>query len=465
MKIFRKILQSICRIVFSTIFLSINTLISFAQVPDIGTNLELFIDDFLIEEMVRTNLKLHSPWIFPPEKNAIWGAYTTIIKDDLIYRLYYRSVIEGYKGDKNDGHEGEITCYAESNDGVHWNFPKLNLVEMNGNRENNIILHEPPFCHNFTPFLDANPDIDPQQRFKAFAGTHKGGGLVPFSSDDGIRWVKMQEKPVITNEGFAFDSQNTAFWSVTENCYVCYFRTWKTSKGELRTISRTTSPDFINWTPSIALDPNVAGEHLYTSGTQPYFRAPHIYLAFPTRFMPERGSSTDVLFMSSRNGKKYERLFLEAFIRPGLDSLRWGNRANYAALNIVPTSVSEMSIYLCSGNAPMQRGVLRTDGIISVNATSKTGELLTKPFIFTGKRLVINFATSAAGFIQVEIQDEKGKPVPGYQFKESIENIGDRIQQVVAWKKGPDVMELAGRPIRLHFRMKEADLYSFQFRK
>ncbi len=464
MNIIRKILQSICIIVFSMTLFSLNISISFAQFPKIDSRLELFVDDFLIEKMATTSLKLHSPYIFPPAMNAIFGAYATIIKDNTKYRLYYRSVIEGYQGETNDGHAGEITCYAESHDGVQWNYPKLNLIEINGSRENNVILYESPFCHNFTPFLDANPDIDPQQRFKAFAGTHKGGGLVPFSSDDGIRWVKMQEKPVITHEGYAFDSQNTAFWSITENCYVCYFRTWKTSKGDLRTISRTTSPDFINWTPSVAMDPNVAGEHLYTSGTQPYFRAPHLYLAFPTRFMPDRGNSTDVLFMSSRGGNKFNRLFLEAFIRPGLDSLRWGNRANYAALNIVPTSVSEMSIYLCSGNAPMQRGVLRTDGIISVNATSKTGELLTRPFIFTGKRLVINFATSAAGFIQVEIQDEKGKPVPGYQFNESIAIIGDRIQQVVAWKKGTDVMELAGRPIRLHFRMKEADLYSFQFR-
>jgi hypothetical protein len=211
------------------------------------------------------------------------------------------------------------------------------------------------------------------------------------------------------------------------------------------------------------MDPNMAEEHLYTSGTQPYFRAPHLYFAFPTRFFPNRGNSTDVLFMSSRGGKKFDRLFLDAFIRPGLDSLRWGNRANYAALNIVPTSPSEMSIYLCSGNAPMQRGVLRTDGIISVNATSKTGELLTKPFIFTGKRLVINFATSAAGFIQVEIQNEKGKPFPGYQLKESMEIIGDRIQQIVVWKEGPYVTELAGCPIRLRFRMREAELYSFQF--
>ncbi|MCI0513947.1 hypothetical protein L0128_12095 [candidate division KSB1 bacterium] len=465
MKIFRKILQSICIFVFSTGSLIFNIPVSPAQIPDIGSNLELWVDDYLIEKMTGTTLKLHSPWIFPPEKDAILGAYTTILFDSTKYRLYYRSVIEGYQGDKNDGHTGEITCYAESNDGIHWNYPKLNLIEINGSRENNVILYESPFCHNFTPFLDVKPGFDPQERYKALAGTHKGGGLVPFASADGIHWKKMQEKPIITHDGYAFDSQNTAFWSVTENCYVCYFRTWKTSKGDLRTISRTTSPDFINWTPSIALDPNVAGEHLYTSGTQPYFRAPHLYLAFPTRFMPERGNSTDVLFMSSRGGNKFNRLFLEAFIRPGLDSLRWGNRANYAALNIVPTSVSEMSIYLCSGNAPMQRGVLRTDGIISVNATSKTGELLTKPFIFTGKRLVINFATSAAGFIQVEIQDEKGKPVPGYQFNESIEIIGDRIQQAVAWKKGTDVMELAGLPIRLHFRMKEADLYSFQFRK
>ena len=45
------------------------------------------------------------------------------------------------------------------------------------------------------------------------------------------------------------------------------------------------------------------------------------------------------------------------------------------------------------------------------------------------------------------------------------EIFGDQIEQVVVFKTGSDVSRLAGRPIRLRFVLKDADLYSFQFTK
>jgi hypothetical protein len=77
-------------------------------------------------------------------------------------------------------------------------------------------------------------------------GTAKSG-LVAYVSPDGINWKRLKENAVF-NRG-AFDSQNVAFWSETEDQYVCYFRTWTGGgyKG-FRSVSRTTSQDFINWT-------------------------------------------------------------------------------------------------------------------------------------------------------------------------------------------------------------------------
>ena len=63
-----------------------------------------------------------------------------------------------------------------------------------------------------------------------------------------------------------------------------------------------------------------------------YFRAPHIYIALPTGFMPDRGNSTDILFMSAPGAGRFTRLFTEAFIRPGVAPANWGNRSNDAAL-------------------------------------------------------------------------------------------------------------------------------------
>ena len=77
--------------------------------------------------------------------------------------------------------------------------------------------------------------------------------------------------------------------------------------------------------------------------------------------------------------------------------------------------------------------------------------------------MVMNFSTSAAGSVQVEIQDASGKPIEGYAMADCPEIYGDQIERVVSWKNGTDVSQLAGRPIRLRFVMMDADLYSLRF--
>jgi len=83
---------------------------------------------------------------------------------------------------------------------------------------------------------------------------------------------------------------------------------------------------------------------------------------------------------------------------------------------------------------------------------------------FAAEELVLNFATSAAGSIRVEIQDVDGKAVPGFSLEESVELLGDWIERPAAWRRGTDVSMLAGRPLRLRFVMRDADLYSLRFR-
>ncbi len=80
-----------------------------------------------------------------------------------------------------------------------------------------------PYSHNFAPFADTRPGIPAAERYKALAGTVESG-LAAFVSPDGLRWRKLREEPVMRDG--AFDSQNVAFWSSHEKCYVCFFRTW-----------------------------------------------------------------------------------------------------------------------------------------------------------------------------------------------------------------------------------------------
>jgi hypothetical protein len=360
------------------------------------------------------------------------------------------------------------------------------LFEVKGTRHNNVVLAgQSPFSHNFAPFLDTRPGVPKEERLKSLAGT-SASGLHGFVSADGLRWRSLRQAPLLTQG--AFDSQNVAFWSESEQCYALYLRTW-TGGGfrGFRTVSRATSPDFLNWSAPQEMDFNgTPREHLYTSQTHPYFRAPHIYLSVPMRFLPGRqvltaeqarqlgvaanyaGDCAEAVLMSSRGGTRFQRTFMEAFIRPGLDLGNWASRAGLTALGVVPTGPTELSLYKQAHYAQptchLVRYRLRTDGFVSVNAPYRGGEFVTKPLVFGGRELVINFSSGAAGGVRVEILDLEGQPLPGFALSEAIDQVGDELERSVTWKTGRDVSRCAGRPVRLRFVMKDADLYSIRFR-
>jgi hypothetical protein len=121
--------------------------------------------------------------------------------------------------------------------------------------------------------------------------------------------------------------------------------------------------------------------------------------------------------------------------------------------------------------AYLERMTLRLDGFTSLNVPYSGGEMVTKPLTFDGGRLEINYSTSAAGSIRVELQDAGGVPISGYTLDDCVEVIGDDIEYTVAWpgkidgaaEGGPDLRPLVGVPIRLRFWMQDADVFSFRF--
>jgi hypothetical protein len=467
---------------------------------DIGSRRELFVDRFLVENLAGCTLVLQSP---RPAEIAVksdrpwegWHsfAYTTVVKDGPTYRMYYRGTPNGPS--VTDGSYAETTCYAESSDGIHWTKPDLGLFEVMGTKQNNVILAGmPPFSHNFAPIIDTRPGVAPAERWKALAGSARSG-LVAFASGDGIRWRKMREQPVITKG--AFDSQNVAFWSESEKRYVSYFRIFKKVGGQgVRWVSRAVSDDFLQWSEPVEMTFGDAPvEHLYTNQTLPYFRAPHQYIALAARFMSGRQALTEsqlavlqpprdpgypqdpewlkrdcseTVLLTSRGGTRYDRTFMEGFIKPGLELANWVSRSNYPSRGIVPTGPGEISIYVGRHNgqptAHIQRLTLRTDGFAALRAPYAGGEATTKLVKFTGRELEINYSTSAAGSLRVELLDEQGRPLPGFARSDCSEIVGDEIERVVTWSKGSDLGRLAGKPVRLKFVMKDAELYAFRFR-
>ena len=473
---------------------------------DIGARRELFVDHTLIGAMKNARLELHHPQ--PREvvlrHDEAWegpfSLYHTIIRDGERYLLYYR----GWQ----EPSEAAVYCVAESSDGVHFERPMLRMHPWNGSTNNNIILTREPFTHTFAPFADGRPGVPRGERFKAFSRDFVGkpsaetAVLKGFASADGVEWRLISEEPLITDG--AFDSQNVGFYSEAEGSYVAYYRTFRpagdfasgvtgptTRARRLRSIMRAVSEDFRTWQPGVLMDYRTDGrpacvEEFYTNQTRPYPRAPHIYVALPARFMAgrraiteeeadtcevyrtQRNACSDACFMTARPGNPwYDRSFLEAFVRPGVGPGHWSGRCNYPADGVVQTGPEEMSIYVDEHYAQpgnqLRRYSLRLDGFSSVRAPHSGGEMITRPLVFSGRELELNYATGAAGSLRVEIRDDEGGPLPGYGLRDAADLFGNRIGGRARWKGGTDVGELAGRPVVLRFVMRDADLYGMRF--
>jgi hypothetical protein len=438
----------------------------------LGDRWELFVDQHLIERMEgEIALRLHHPAVRevvlvhdkPWEGNTC--GYHTIFRDGPLYRMYYR----GWDHDMTTGKQRHpaVACYAESADGIHWKRPTLGLVEFAGSKENNIVW-EGIGTHNFVPFKDGNPHCAADARYKAVG--QDSGKLFAFISPDGIHWRLLGDEAILTDG--AFDSQNLAFWDSGRAEYRCYFRDFQDGRRDIKV---ATSKDFVHWSPAVWLRfPDAPPEHLYTNQIMPYYRAPHLLVGFPTRYVPDRGSLTEGLFMSSRDGVTFAR-WAEAFIRPGLISEKWHNRSNYIWWGLVETASAlpgegrELSLYTNERyyyegqGAKTRRYTCRVDGFVSLHASHEGGEVLTRPLTFEGDILAINFSTSAAGGLRVQIEDSDGGVRPGFAFADCPEVYGDSIERTVQWQGGNNVGTLAGQPVRVRFSLRDGDLYAFGF--
>ena len=487
---------------------------------DVGSRRELFVDDCLIDSLSEgAQLRLHHP--IPRElvlkHDAPWegtgSGYHSVFRDGDLYRMYYKAWhLDVSQGKLDTSAHPLFCCYSESDDGIHWRKPELGIHEFQGSKANNIVMVSGIIdganadAGHPAVFKDDNPDCPPEARYKAIIRSAGPRGLLAFKSPDGLHWSPMSDKPVIT-EG-AFDSQNLAFWDSARGEYRAYWRIFTSGvttekvwqPGGHRAIRTATSPDFLNWGPHADLTyVDSPSEHLYTNQIKSYYRAPHIFIGFPTRYV-ERGWSdsmrklpepehremrasvhlrygtalTEGLLMASRDGVHFKR-WNEAFLPPGIQREgTWHYGQQYIAWHVVETksaiegAPNELSLYAgesywTGDSSELRRYTLRIDGFVSAWAPFSGGTLITKPLVFEGNKLTLNFSTSAAGGIRVELQTADGKPVPGFSLDDCQEVFGDELQRTVSFSGG-DLAELSGRPVRLRFVMRDADLFSFQFK-
>ena len=374
-------------------------------------------------------------------------------------------------------------------------------------------------------FLD--PNAPPEQRFRLVVRLRGNGRnqLNVYSAPDGIHFRPTYERVLSYRDDrrHHLDTYNIIFWDDRIRKYVAYVRRNAPGPGQHRTNARSEShrldlfPDVDDSAVSLSTDrldlhhpdPSSRTEvpvvDFYTSIVVKYPWAQDAYYAFPSlyyhydgRFLrefreetPHNTGANDIRFAASRDGITWHRYDRRPFVELGMDG-EFDTRDSYMVHGVVPAlNGREMYLYYSGkdmlhawgwterGNrlirkadlAPtreksaISRLVLRRDGLISVRADYSGGEFTTPLLKFHGSELVLNLNTSAAGIARVAILDSDFRPLDGYSLEDCDRiHTTNRIDRRVSWNGKSDLSSLPGRPVRLHFELRDLDLYGFQFR-
>lgn len=472
----------------------------------IGSRREVLWDDALVETSETTaELRVMHPVRREPVlvHDAPWEGdgcdYYNIVADDGLYRMYYLAWKMLDPAVTTHTVDRIRVAYAESRDGIRWEKPDLGLCAYNGSTKNNILLDDNfldgSSFDNFFVFKDTNPACTDGERYKALFAWK--GALWYALADDGIHFRRVAP---ITDKGF-FDTLNTCHWDPYRKQYRLYVRSFHDyPEGDLnagiRDIRVLTSRDFVSWTGPEPLEyPGSPDVPLYTNVVMPYYRADHMLVGFPTRYVERRSwtqnfdrlcgaerrkqraaihpryglTTTDCVFMCSRDGKVWTRND-EAFIRPGKENpYSWVYGDAYPTYGMIetpsdfPGEEQDLSMFVnvkhwSQEPAVLYRFTIRPDGFVSRHAGFEPKTLLTKPFVFKGERLYLNFETSALGYLFAEMTDKNGRPLEGYR---SCELFGNALDRKVDF--ADDLKKLEGRAVRLRFTFSDADLYAYRF--
>ena len=484
---------------------------------ELGSERQLFIDDFIIESSDGVTKKLNQPTKHArnpliartPDDAPAWSAgmptcFSTVVFDerDRVFKMWY-SLHDGKGGDAQS-----VLCFATSVDGVRWFKPTLGIHEYRGTKKNNIVLPHGALASGV--FIDPREE-DPAKRFKMIHMRDEYKIYTSYSAD-GIRWLPYNDGNEVFFHPPGHDSQMVAYWDESLAKYVALIRDrtgrisnvrprlvsdpkartgWRKlwdpqnnrspENHSIRRVAQIESDDFENWSNyRIIAGPDAEDplnvDQFYNVEVMQY-EGLRIGLMTVFSYDPNycRGA---VQLIHSRDGRDWIRthnreVFIPLSNRVG--DFDWGGI--YPLQGPIVHNDRIWIFYNGYGvdhnhkRPPNLDGfpngialaTLRLDGFVSVEATGDTfGTLTTKPFTFMGDKLVIN-SIERGGRFYVEFLDPAGSPIPGYTRSDCDRVRGDSLRHVVTWKGNADVSSLAGSEVKLRFHLKNTKLYSFSF--
>ncbi|MDP6720143.1 MAG: hypothetical protein QGF59_15895, partial [Pirellulaceae bacterium] len=302
----------------------------------------------------------------------------------------------------------------------------------------------------------------------------KRHGHYAFGSKDGIHWQELNN-----NEPVLRVSDRSMFWWDAEKRI--FAGSAKRSHNNKRAQAYAWSRDMLHWTVTsdrihVADRRDHSSDEAEAAYCFPY-GSQWIGFAEMRRIrksdggVVERGTTINWELLTSRDGRHWSRPVRELFFADSSEE-SWRHQVFKVFANPPIQRNGKLLIYyggktgavsIEKGYEPFQAmclATLRADGFVSLTAGEEAGQLVTRPLVVTGKRLLLNVAVHDAGEARVEVLDEQQQAIPGFQLSNSIPNQGQSIEQPAAWRGDAKWEQLTGKRVRLRIRLRNADLYA-----
>jgi hypothetical protein len=415
-------------------------------------------------------LRPERPW--EGKSIILWGSVLFDPADDLC-KIWY----EAYDWSPRRGLAARRTvlCYAESQDGIHFQRPSLGIYPFAGSTDNNIVYTPPPGTVGGrgvifdTPTVVLDPfDPPPEQRFKMVLFRSDVKAYVRFASPDGIHWRELG--PVLPGGGYR--DRNSLMADVDSGQWVLYYK----GPGNIRTVYMMTSPDFEHWTDhGCVLEPSPEDPpetHFYGMVG---FRDQGWGLGFLEMYHLLTENLDTQLLRLGADGRPQRCMPEHTFLERG----RWGEWDFTWSFpgNCAPMRFGEELRVYYGGRSVLHRdrppadignisaiglARLRPEGYACLEAGPSGGILTTVPLEVNGDSCWIN-ADAAGGQVRVELLNPAGEPLNGFTSADCWPLHEDATYFKLNWNRQSSLEPLMGQVVRLRFHLSNARLYSFRF--
>ncbi len=495
---------------------------------DIGSQKQLFVDDYLIESMTLTKrvmnpaekvennpvLRAERPW----EGDEVRLSYVTFDERDQEFKMRYRGgthTVQQGDGEVIIEERNAVNCLAVSKDGVHWERPVVGEVEFQGSKENNIVPERaglPNAEHKPPHILEDLHETDPAKRYKALRWTMDTRAPMQaflYTSPDAWNWTPYENNPLFdtTPKIGRWGPSHLMGWDPIRETYAITIENSHHRRGPMgkRLIGRSESPDMIEWSePETILVPDEQDAPDIEFYSMPTIVYENMYVGLVWIFSTTNTTHHPELVFS-RDGVHYERRYRAPFIRRG-SGIEFDSTSIYAYPPIVHgdriltyyvgtnwRSPEQLLALGKKGTAAVGLAVTRLDGLVSLDGTkgrpvdvptpnprfrdappprvADFSEMVTRSFGFSGSQLHLNLRPAFQQWgaspceVRVEVLEPNNDYIDGYRFDDADPISGpDSLDHVVSWRRKSDLSNLAGKTIKLRFYFKNCKLYSFQFK-